>query len=89
MVDNISRNSYTNSMKTIVSEKGQITIPQPLRRRLGIRAGQTLEVSEEGGRLVLVKFNAGDPVAAVYGILKLNKPTDRLMTQLRGKALGR
>ncbi len=36
-------------MKTIVSEKGQITIPKPLRRRLGIRAGQQLNVHEQGG----------------------------------------
>ena len=79
-------NSYAMGMKTIVSVKGQITIPQPLRRRLGIRAGQALEVSEEGGRLVLAKADARDPVDAVYGMLKLGRPTDRIMTQLRGKA---
>lgn len=74
-------------MRTIVSEKGQITIPQPLRRQLGIRAGQALDVREEAGRLTLVKADVRDPVEAVYGILKLNKPTDRLMRELRGKAL--
>ncbi len=74
-------------MRTIVSEKGQITIPQPLRRQLGIRAGQALDVSEEAGRLVLAKADARDPVDAVYGILKLNKPTNRIMTELRGKAM--
>lgn len=71
-------------MKTVVSAKGQVTIPQPLRRRLGIRAGQALEVSEEAGRLVLAKADARDPVDAVYGILKLGRSTNQLMAQLRG-----
>ncbi len=73
-------------MKTVVSAKGQITIPQPLRRRLGIRAGQALEVSEKSGCLVLAKADARDPVDAVYGMLKLGRPTDHLMAQLRGNA---
>ena len=72
-------------MKTIVSEKGQITIPQLLRRRLGLRGGQVLEVREEAGRLTLTKSGVDDPVAAVYGILKLNKSTDQLIAELRGK----
>ena len=72
-------------MKTIVSEKGQITIPQFLRRRLGLRGGQVLEVREEAGRLTLTKSGVDDPVAAVYGILKLNKSTDQLIAELRGK----
>lgn len=88
-IDTNGRNSYTISMKTIVSEKGQITIPQLLRRRLGIRPGQTLDVREEAGRLTLMKAGARDPVDAVYGILKLKKPTDQIITELRGKALGR
>lgn len=73
-------------MKTIVSEKGQITIPKLLRRRLGLRKGQVLEVREEAGRLTLTKSGVDDPVAAAYGILKLNKSTDQLITELRGKA---
>ena len=71
-------------MKTTVSEKGQMTIPKPLRQRLGIRARQVLDVREEGGRLVVAKADSRDPVDAVYGILKLDRPTDRLMAELRG-----
>ena len=40
-------------MQTKVSTKGQIVLPQPLRRRLGIRAGDRLEVSVEKNRIVL------------------------------------
>ena len=72
-------------MKVIVSEKGQVTIPKPLRDRLGIRPGQVLEMREEGGRLVATKESAEDAVGRVYGILKVRRGTDRLMDSLRGK----
>ena len=70
-------------MKAIVSEKGQVTIPKPLRERLGIRPGQTLDFEDERGRLVAVKVAEQDPVDAVYGVLALDGPTDRLIEQLR------
>ena len=40
-------------MTTKVSTKGQVVLPGPLRRRLGIRAGDPLEVKIEDGRIVL------------------------------------
>ena len=36
-----------------VKRKGQVTIPQELRSRLGIEEGAMLEVEEEGGAIVL------------------------------------
>jgi len=72
-------------MKTIVSEKGQITIPKPLRVRLGIRSGQVLEVREERGRLVLSKRISRDPFDKCFGILKLGRRTDDIMRELRGE----
>ena len=73
-------------MKTTVSEKGRITIPKPIRTKLGLRAGQILEVREEGGRLVAFKVLREDPVERVSGILKLGKTTDQVMRELRGAA---
>ena len=72
-------------MKTIVSEKGQITIPKKLRDRLGIRPGHALDFREERGRLVGVKAGTQDPVAAVYGILKGARRTNVILRLLRGK----
>ena len=72
-------------MKATVSEKGQVTIPKPLRDRLGIRPGQVLDFREERGRLVATKANTKDPLEGLYGILKLGKSTDELMTLLRGE----
>ena len=40
-------------MQTKVSTKGQIVLPAPLRRRLGIRAGDPLDISVERDRIVL------------------------------------
>ena len=73
-------------MRTTVSEKGQVTIPKPLRDRLGIRPSQVLDVQEEQGRLVATKVSPKDPAESVYGILKLGRSTDDLITSLRGKA---
>jgi AbrB family looped-hinge helix DNA binding protein len=42
-------------MRTKVSTKGQIVIPGPIRRRLGLRAGDPLEISIEKDRIVLTQ----------------------------------
>lgn len=83
-VDIHGMNSYHIGMKTVVSERGQVTIPKPLRKRLGIRPGQVLDFKEEAGRLVATKRAPEDPVEGVYGILKLGRLTDDLISSLRG-----
>lgn len=40
-------------MQTRVSTKGQIVLPGPIRRRLGIRAGDPLDANIEAGSIVL------------------------------------
>lgn len=73
-------------MKTVVSEKGQITIPKALRVRLGLRKGQVLEVREERGRLVMAKARAStDPFDKYFGMFKLGRSTDEIMKELRGE----
>jgi len=41
-------------MTTKVSTKGQVVLPGPLRRQLGIRAGDPLQAKIEAGRIVLI-----------------------------------
>lgn len=41
-------------MTTKVSSKGQVVLPGPLRRKLGIRTGDPLEAKIEAGRIVLI-----------------------------------
>jgi AbrB family looped-hinge helix DNA binding protein len=40
-------------MQTKVSTKGQVVLPGALRRKLGIEAGDPLDVNIEAGRIVL------------------------------------
>lgn len=40
-------------MVTKVSTKGQVVLPSAIRRRLGLRAGDSLDVKAEGDRIVL------------------------------------
>jgi len=58
-------------MNTIVSEKGQVTIPKALRLRLGIEPGSVLDFREEQGRLVARKKVNEDPLERWRGKGKL------------------
>lgn len=40
-------------MQTRVSSKGQVVLPSPVRRKMGLAAGDTLDVNLESGRIVL------------------------------------
>ncbi len=40
-------------MVTKISTKGQVVLPSAIRRRLGLRAGDSLDVKAEGDRIVL------------------------------------
>ena len=73
-------------MKSVVSEKGQVTIPKRLRDRLGIGPGVVLEFREEAGTLVAAKVSGEDAVASVYGILDVGRPVDEVVDELRGVA---
>jgi antitoxin PrlF len=85
LIDFNGRNSYNISMKTTVSEKGQVTIPKRLRERLGLRNGTVLEVQEQRGRLIMTKKPSRDPYDKYFGILKLGRRTDDIINQLRGE----
>ena len=54
-------------MKTVVSEKGQVTIPKAIREKLGLRPGTVLEMEAVGGRLVGVKRAMDDPFSRWSG----------------------
>lgn len=76
-------------MKSTVSERGQVTIPKPLRDRLGLRPGDALEFEAEEGRLVARKTSERDAVDEVYGSLREEfrehwSSTDEFLRELRG-----
>jgi AbrB family looped-hinge helix DNA binding protein len=75
-------------MKAVVGERGQVTIPKPIRDRMGLRAGQRVEIEESHGRIVLRKVYDDDPIARIYGTLKLPDgwDTDTAIEAMRGPA---
>lgn len=70
-------------MKATLAERGQITIPKPLRDKLGLLPGAILEFDEDDGRLVARKL-AQDPVSALIGCLP-QAETDPFIAELRGQ----
>lgn len=72
-------------MNAVVAERGQVTIPKLLRDRLGITPHTVVDFEEDSGRLILTKVVHQDPVVEVIGCLRLGKPTDAVMKELRGE----
>lgn len=71
-------------LKSVVSEKGQVTIPKAPRDRLGIKPGEVLDFEEDNGRLVAIKARTVDPVDELFGTVTLPGGTDDFLAQLRG-----
>jgi AbrB family looped-hinge helix DNA binding protein len=85
-LDFVSRNSYNQGMKSTVSEKGQVTIPRPLRKKLGLAPGQILEFETRDGMLIARKAPMSvDPVEKVTGILP-PMDVDKEIARMRGPA---
>lgn len=72
-------------MKTVVSEKGQITIPKAARDTLGLAPGVTLDIRCENGKLIAEKRVAHDPFAKWRGRGKLpaGRNTDEYLRRIR------
>jgi AbrB family looped-hinge helix DNA binding protein len=76
-------------MKSVISEKGQVTIPKPVRDRLGLKPGTVIHFEASGGRLVGRKAGTDDPfskwrgrgrlpaASSVDGYLRLVRDADR------------
>ncbi|MDX2055109.1 MAG: AbrB/MazE/SpoVT family DNA-binding domain-containing protein [Polyangiaceae bacterium] len=73
-------------MKSVVSEKGQVTIPKSIRERLGLRAGTELEFRTLRGQLIGVKKSREDPIAKWRGkgCLPLGLSADEYLARVRG-----
>ena len=72
-------------MKSTISTKGQVTIPVRVRNQLGLHPGTpvTFDLRERG--VVMRKGRPGQhPVDRVFGILRLKRPVDALLDEMRG-----
>lgn len=52
-------------MQTRVSSKGQIVLPNAIRRKLGLRAGDSLDASVKSGQIVLTPRHSRCAKAAI------------------------
>jgi AbrB family looped-hinge helix DNA binding protein len=77
-------------MKSVVSSKGQITLPAEIREKLGLGPGTPVRFEVREGGLFLRKGRPdAHPVDAAYGRLRLAKPVDELLDEMRGPRPGR
>lgn len=70
-------------MKSTVSEKGQVTIPKPLRDALGIRAGTIIDFEVVEGALIGRKRVERSPLDELYGSLALDETVDEYIRRVR------
>jgi antitoxin PrlF len=62
---------YVHMSTSIVTRKGQVTIPADIRKRLGLRRGRRVAFATEGNRAVLVPVE--EDVTAPFGLVKSRK----------------
>ncbi len=76
-------------MANTVTSKGQVTIPKPIRDRLGIEPGNSVSFElAADGRIVLVKAGGGQTVSrfeALRGRAGKGLCTDEIMALTRGE----
>jgi AbrB family looped-hinge helix DNA binding protein len=75
-------------MKTVVSERGQISVPKVIRDRLALKPGTELEMEVVVGGLMVRKKAARSGWKDVFGALGKAGRSDRIVEELRGKPDG-
>ena len=74
-------------MQAVITTKGQVTIPLPIRRRLNLKPGQVLEFDETAPFVKGTKAVAVDRMRSVIGIAErelAEKTTEEWLEELRG-----
>lgn len=71
-------------MVSRLTEKGQVTIPKPLRESLGLEAGHELEFEEREGTLVVRRRAQADPLRSLVGLVRERVDIDAYLEETRG-----
>ena len=71
-----------------VTSKGQVTIPQEVRQKLGIKPGTDVEFVQENGNVILRKIESRNEfdrwLDSAVGVGKAGLTTEKLMRLTRG-----
>lgn len=73
-------------MKSKLTEKGQVTIPKPLRESLGLEPGQELEFEEQAGTVVVRRKVPSDGLRQLVGLVTERVDVDACLAEARGPA---
>ena len=72
-------------LTSTISSKGQVTVPAEVREKLGLDPGVVVEFEIKPGGVLLRKGRRGaHPVDRAYGSLKLDRPVDVILDEMRG-----
>ena len=68
-----------------MTSKGRVTVPAEIRQKLGLVPGTLVDFElHEDGILLRKSIEDVHPVDRVYGLLKLDRPVDDLLDEMRG-----
>lgn len=71
--------------ESVLTERGQITIPKNLRDRLGLVGGTRVSFTSSSKGLLIQKARGHFPAKEIYGSISGNSSTDGYIKELRGK----
>jgi len=70
-------------MVSKVSEKGQVTIPKPLRDSLGIETGEELAFEERDGAIIVRRTGRSAPIRRLVGLVRERVDVDEYLADAR------
>ncbi len=72
-------------MKAKITSKGQLTLPKPLRDKLGLKTGDNIVIRETSEGYVLEKELDEQRFKKYVGYLNQDSDSDKVIEELRGK----
>ncbi len=72
-------------MKAKVTSKGQLTLPKPLRDKLGLKTGDNIIIRETSEGYVIEKELDQQRFKKYVGYLNLESNSDKAIEELRGE----
>ncbi len=73
-----------NMKSSRVGERGQVTIPQPLRLRYGVGPGEEVVFEEHEDGLLIRRVAPGDPLQRLIGRVEEDLNVDQYLEDTRG-----